>query len=265
MAKSVEVQERREQILRAAVRVFSERGYGAATISDIASAAGLAHGTVYLYFRNKAAIFETLVSWFLQTLIDSITDPPSEATPGAKNPGISERSSELSLELYQMFHRALSACAAHPGMAEVSLQMTDRGGTEVAATVKRFRANLTTRLSRRLRAASEAGAIRPVDPDEAAHIVVHLLGMAIECLLAQGDRADCEQLAHQTVDFILFGLAAQTDCNNPNLGAVPLMDSSLAESPSEGPGRSTIESSCPRVSACYLVTMDETNEEEKAT
>jgi AcrR family transcriptional regulator len=44
-------------ILRAAAQVFAERGYHAATIDDIAEYAGIAKGTIYLYFRSKYELF----------------------------------------------------------------------------------------------------------------------------------------------------------------------------------------------------------------
>src|SRR5260221_10547151 len=47
---------RRSQILDAATRVFSEKGYHPATIRDVARAAGIADGTIYNYFANKAAL-----------------------------------------------------------------------------------------------------------------------------------------------------------------------------------------------------------------
>jgi TetR/AcrR family fatty acid metabolism transcriptional regulator len=47
---------RRAQILDAAIHVFSEKGFHRATIKDIAAAAGLADGTIYLYFANKEAL-----------------------------------------------------------------------------------------------------------------------------------------------------------------------------------------------------------------
>lgn len=45
---------RRNQILEAAIQVFAEKGYHRATTKDIAAAANLAEGTIYLYFKNKA-------------------------------------------------------------------------------------------------------------------------------------------------------------------------------------------------------------------
>lgn len=52
-ARAALARERRQQIVQAAVEVFSARGYGEATVRAIARRAGLAEGTVYLYFRSK--------------------------------------------------------------------------------------------------------------------------------------------------------------------------------------------------------------------
>jgi TetR/AcrR family fatty acid metabolism transcriptional regulator len=53
---------KRDAILRAAIDVFAERGFFSAQVADVARAAGVAAGTVYLYFRGKddilASIFE---------------------------------------------------------------------------------------------------------------------------------------------------------------------------------------------------------------
>jgi TetR/AcrR family transcriptional regulator, fatty acid metabolism regulator protein len=51
---------KRQRILDAAVRTFGRRGYHDAKIAEIASAARVAEGTVYLYFRNKEDLFATV-------------------------------------------------------------------------------------------------------------------------------------------------------------------------------------------------------------
>jgi len=53
--------ERREQLLNAALQVFARRGLAATQISDIAKTAGLSHGLVYHYFSSKDEIFTELV------------------------------------------------------------------------------------------------------------------------------------------------------------------------------------------------------------
>jgi AcrR family transcriptional regulator len=53
--------ERRQKILTHARDVFARRGYHDAKIEDIVSAAGIARGTFYLYFKDKRAVFEEIV------------------------------------------------------------------------------------------------------------------------------------------------------------------------------------------------------------
>lgn len=52
--------DKRRRILDAAVRVFARKGYFAARVSDVARTAGVADGTIYLYFRNKEDILVRL-------------------------------------------------------------------------------------------------------------------------------------------------------------------------------------------------------------
>ncbi|MFK7991398.1 MAG: TetR/AcrR family transcriptional regulator [Sandaracinaceae bacterium] len=62
-------QERRETILDAAARVFGERGPAQATMEDIAEAAEVSKGTLYLYFRNKDDLFVALTHRPLDVLL----------------------------------------------------------------------------------------------------------------------------------------------------------------------------------------------------
>ena len=52
-AAAPQLSDKRERILDAAVRVFAQRGFFQARVSDIAKEAGVADGTIYLYFKNK--------------------------------------------------------------------------------------------------------------------------------------------------------------------------------------------------------------------
>jgi AcrR family transcriptional regulator len=53
--------DRRANLLRCAQVVFAEKGYHAASISDIITRAKVARGTFYLYFESKRAVFEQLL------------------------------------------------------------------------------------------------------------------------------------------------------------------------------------------------------------
>ncbi len=50
----------REAILRAAIKVFAGNGYFSSKVSDIAGEAGIADGTVYLYFKSKDEILHSI-------------------------------------------------------------------------------------------------------------------------------------------------------------------------------------------------------------
>jgi AcrR family transcriptional regulator len=54
-------EERKQQLLDAAARLFAERGYGATRIADICREAGVAKGLFYWYFTTKAELFTELV------------------------------------------------------------------------------------------------------------------------------------------------------------------------------------------------------------
>ncbi|MEJ2039879.1 MAG: TetR/AcrR family transcriptional regulator [Desulfosarcinaceae bacterium] len=66
--KEREKERRRQQIIVAAKRVFSEKGFNKATMEDIAKEAELSPGTLYLYFKNKEELYASLSLRILQFL-----------------------------------------------------------------------------------------------------------------------------------------------------------------------------------------------------
>jgi AcrR family transcriptional regulator len=63
---------RREAILAAALDEFAARGFEAARLDDVAKRAGVAKGTIYLYFRDKQSLFQELVRAMLTPLVGTI-------------------------------------------------------------------------------------------------------------------------------------------------------------------------------------------------
>jgi TetR/AcrR family transcriptional regulator, fatty acid metabolism regulator protein len=77
-------EERRRQILQAAVRAFARRGYHACRVSDIAKEAGVAYGLVYHYYRSKETLLEAIFkeTWgaMLATIrsVEQLDEPAGE-------------------------------------------------------------------------------------------------------------------------------------------------------------------------------------------
>lgn len=70
-------QDKRDTILRAATRVFARRGFFNAQVADVARVAGVAAGTVYLYFRSKD---DLLASIFDKTMREAIDEGQAALT-----------------------------------------------------------------------------------------------------------------------------------------------------------------------------------------
>lgn len=56
--------ETRSDILKAALTVFSQRGYSATTLEQVARAAGVTRGAVYWHFANKTALYQALLQTY---------------------------------------------------------------------------------------------------------------------------------------------------------------------------------------------------------
>jgi len=67
--------EKYQAILRAAIKVFASRGFFQSKVADVAQAAGVADGTVYLYFKSKD---DLLISIFNETMDDVIAKSRGE-------------------------------------------------------------------------------------------------------------------------------------------------------------------------------------------
>ena len=89
------VADKREAILRAATSVFAEKGFFNAKVADIARAAGVADGTVYLYFKNKDDVLHTI---FDRAMDEFISEGRRELASIEKPEDKLRRIAELHLE-----------------------------------------------------------------------------------------------------------------------------------------------------------------------
>lgn len=73
--------ERRQAILAAALEEFAASGFAATRIDDVARRAGVAKGTIYLYFRDKESLFQELVRSMLGPVVAGIEKAPTGDIP----------------------------------------------------------------------------------------------------------------------------------------------------------------------------------------
>ena len=82
--KQRERERRRQQIIVAAKRVFSEKGFSKTTMEDIAREAELSPGTLYLYFKNKDELYASLSLRILQYMNIRLEDVTKETDSNPK-------------------------------------------------------------------------------------------------------------------------------------------------------------------------------------
>jgi AcrR family transcriptional regulator len=103
---------RREEVLEAARRIFARLGYAATTVEEIAKEAGMAKGTIYLYFRSKEEVYTALLTGDLEYLANQMIKGMSAAGT------FEERLAEfLDQSLSQLRNRKalVSVCCAYAG------------------------------------------------------------------------------------------------------------------------------------------------------
>ena len=89
------VADKREAILRAAIKVFASKGYFNSKVADIAGEAGIADGTVYLYFKSKDEILHSI---FDRAMADFIAEGKRELAEITDPAEKLKRIAELHLE-----------------------------------------------------------------------------------------------------------------------------------------------------------------------
>ncbi len=115
-ASKINKEQKRESILDAAIKVFAEKGFHSSRISDVAREAGVAEGTIYLYFKNKddllLSVFSKRVGSFVEDVRRAVA---SQDTPQDKLRTIVEKHFEhLESDPYlaQVVQIELRACSA---------------------------------------------------------------------------------------------------------------------------------------------------------
>ena len=77
------VEDKRRQLLDAAVRVFARKGFHASRVGDIAEEAGVAHGLLYHYFKSKDQVLEAVFHENWSVLLERIASVEETDEPAA--------------------------------------------------------------------------------------------------------------------------------------------------------------------------------------
>lgn len=162
-SRAVRAERTRATLVDAAVRVLTEKGYQATTVSSITNEAQVAHGTFYLYFANKDEVVSGLVaSLWDEMFVEIFAGDPSP--PGGYDPRRPRLGVRAAVEVYVRHGRLWRSLLE----AALSSKTVER---EWFARRRRVQNELVIRFAR----AQDAGLMRPIDPAVCAEGLMAML------------------------------------------------------------------------------------------
>ncbi|MDI3256375.1 MAG: TetR/AcrR family transcriptional regulator [Kyrpidia sp.] len=182
-------------ILQAAVKVMAESGYYNAQVSRIAREAGVADGTVYLYFKNK----EDILISILRETIGEIIERIESALAGVEDP------SEMLHRLVLLYFRGLAGTTDLAMVTQVHLRQTNPDVRRRIGEIMRPYYRIIDRIIDR---GIEQGMFRPtIDRRIARRMIFGTMDETVTAWVLTGAKYDLVSLAEPVVDLLLGGLA----------------------------------------------------------
>jgi TetR/AcrR family fatty acid metabolism transcriptional regulator len=191
-------EQRRRQILDAALTVFAEKGYHGTAISDLVKTAGVARGTFYLYFDSKEAVFQELLSGLLLTLRHSVRGVDTSG-------GVSAEA-----QLLVIVSEILRTVDDNRPLTRIIFREAVGLDDEIDALLQSFYDELLGYIERALHLGAVTGLLRPLaEPGMVATCILgSLRGMVQRYVLLADEAVDIDRVAGAVVDHNLRGLLA---------------------------------------------------------
>lgn len=165
---------RREAILTAARKVFAKKGFDGATIADIARAAGVASGTVYLYYESKIDLFAALNGRLWQVVVGAMQE--AGAPPDVRG-GTTAR-----------IHAVFDAADRHRDLLRIVFLNPDPR-SEVARRLDSADQARVQPLQELIQGGIDTGTVRDTDPAMLAKLISSLVVIALyQCFIQEDGR-----------------------------------------------------------------------------
>jgi len=195
--KEVLTEFRTAEILQAAHRIFAERGFEQATIADIAAAAGVAKGTVYLYYRSKREVYAAVLRRDLLALRDQ-TRTQVEAADGIEEKVRAFITTKLRYlddhrDFYRIYFTELGRTAARQSQSQRQLEEIYLDQVQLLEQV--------------LHQAMKRRQVRHLRPDATARAIFDLTRSVIAQRLQGLSRATLDEDVAFAFDFVWKGIA----------------------------------------------------------
>jgi AcrR family transcriptional regulator len=183
---------KRQEIVNAAIKVFSEKGYQKVKIRDITASLGISTGTFYIYFEDKKALFVDVVDAVIRAIIGDAREAIKQEEDIIKRLAMRGK---IFYENYSKFNEILNQLRA---------EMVGEDQWPHEKIKKAYHA-LTQPVIRDIEKGIETGIFREVDPDLTAYTLTGIIEiMCLRTVISK--KYTYEQIEPFVFDFITNGL-----------------------------------------------------------
>jgi AcrR family transcriptional regulator len=186
---------RREELIAAAYEVFSEKGYTAAGIADIAQKLDIGHGTFYRYFESKRDILDHVVDYGFEHFVDTIQQDDAPEAPQTLD--------EFLDQMRHISERFFALIEREPGLVQVLMLEATSIDEELTARLMGLMDTMGALITTRVEHGIRKGFLRP---DLDAEVIAHGLGVLVIPGMIQALRGtfDAKQQQRYTDELIRF-------------------------------------------------------------
>jgi AcrR family transcriptional regulator len=197
-AVTTKAKERKKQeIIKAAIRIFAEKGYRKVKVRDITGALGISTGTFYIYFKDKAGLFVDVVDYVIRAIIGDAAEAIRQEGNIRKRLFIRGR---VFYDNYSKYNEILNQLRAETAGDDQWPQHK----------IKQAYHSLTKPLILDIQKGIVAGVYRDIDPDLTAYAFAGIIEMM--CFRTTLDnKYNYEHIERFIVDFIRNGVLLGED------------------------------------------------------
>jgi AcrR family transcriptional regulator len=197
--KDVVTEFRTVGILEAARKVFAMKGFNDATVDDIADAAGVAKGTVYLYYRSKRDVYFAALKFGIQQMYAALDEElkAQSTAEGKLRALIAVKLAyfDENRDFFKIYYSEVGNICLHPGTIDNEFKAMYLGQAKVVESI--------------LKEGARKKVLRPVRAEQAAFAISDIIRGVVTQRVLGWSKSKISQDVEFIFDLIWKGIAAE--------------------------------------------------------
>ena len=191
-------EERKEQILDAAMTVFAQKGFHQARMDDIVEQSGLSKGTIYWYFKSKHEIISTIMGKIFEAEFKSLQELLEEDSSA-----VSKINKFINMAQYDVENMLLQTPLTYEFISSASRE------PEIRLTLQKYLRNYIELMNAIIQQGVDSGEFRPVEAEDAAIALGAIFEGIILLWVYDPEFVDLYHHMQTSIEILLKGLCTE--------------------------------------------------------